>query len=135
SDLMKALASEPGEPGNSGAGQIEEAVLKATGLHLRPDILDQFGSRITFYSVPTQTTAPAHVLEGLAQGLFRVPKFAFLIDLKNRDAALRALDKLVAWYNHTLLESPAERPGNPIGEIRPLKGQPGGYVVYPSGPE
>ncbi len=95
STAMKAQNTAPGRAELVGPDQLERAVRQATGLRLREDFLVHLGSRLTLYNVPTKVNAPSHILEGLAQGFFRVPKMAILIEVKDREPIARALETLV----------------------------------------
>ena len=81
---------------------------QATGLRLREEILAHLGSRFVYYNVPTRINAPAHMLEGLAQGLFRVPKMAIVIEVKDREAMAKALESLVERANRSLAGLPRQ---------------------------
>jgi len=135
SAAMKVEAVKPGRAELVGPDQIEQTVRQATGLRLREDILVHLGSRLTFYNVPTKVNAPAHILEGLAQGFFRVPKMAILIEVKNRQAIAKALDTLVESANQTLRALPRQSIRISVGEIQRLKSRDAGYVFSLNGPD
>jgi len=132
---MKAQDRAPGRAELVGPDRIERTVRQATGLSLREDILVHLGSRLTFYNVATKVNAPSHILEGLAQGVFRVPKMAVLIEVKNREATAKSLETLVEWANRTLRTFPSPRNRFSVGEIKRLKSQDSGYVFSLTGPD
>jgi len=132
---MMAQAAQPGGAELVGPDQIEKMVLQSTGLRLREDILVHLGSRFTFYNVPTKVNAPSHILEGLAQGVFRVPKMAILIEVKDREAMARALERLVESGNQTLRTLRGQPGRISVGEIQRLKSQDAGYVLSLNSPE
>jgi len=135
STAMKPQAAPPGRAELAGPDQIEKTVRHLTGLRLREDILVHLGSRFTFYNVPTKVNAPSHILEGLAQGVLRVPKIALLIDVKDREAMARALERLVESANRSLRTLPGQPGRISVGEIQRLKSQDAGYVLSLNGPE
>ncbi|MFI5460254.1 MAG: DUF1559 domain-containing protein [Isosphaerales bacterium] len=135
STIMKAQAAGPGRAEPFGPDQIEQTVLQATGLRLREDILVHLGPRMTFYNVGTKINAPSHILEGLAQGFFRVPKMAILIEVKDREAIAKALATLVESANQTLLTPPGRSIRISVGKIQRLKSQDAGYVFSLNGPD
>ena len=64
--------------------------------------------------MPTKINAPSHILEGLAQGVFRVPKMAIVIEVKDREAVAKALEMLVESANRTLRTVPRQPGGSPL---------------------
>jgi prepilin-type processing-associated H-X9-DG protein len=124
-----SLAQEfkPGRAETSGLHEFENAFEQATGLRLREDLLANLGTRWTFYNVPTKINAPSHILEGFAQGFFRVPKMAVVIDVTNREPIARSLDRFVESMNRMLQSMPKESMPVAIGDLRPLKGEDAGF--------
>jgi prepilin-type processing-associated H-X9-DG protein len=108
---------------------FERTVRKATGMRLREDILAQLGPRMAFYVVPTRINAPTNVLEGLVQGVARIPKATLVIELKDRDRFARTLDQLVASGQEFLRDQALAPPQTPAAEIRRLEGVDQGYVL------
>jgi prepilin-type processing-associated H-X9-DG protein len=132
---VAAVAVEPGRAEFDGADQIERVFQAATGLRLREDVLVNLGSRWTFYNVPTRANAPSNILEGLAQGFFRVPKMAFVIEVKNRDAMARSLSRFVLRARDTLRNEPRQSMPFSVGEIRLLRGESAGFLFSLNGRE
>jgi prepilin-type processing-associated H-X9-DG protein len=130
SQLVTAVDAREPRPARKDLGRagLEQAVLHATGLHLREDLLVHLGSRFTFYNVPVKVNAPSHILEGLAQGFFRVPKLALVVDVKNREAVAKALEKLVDRARGGIRVGPTGPGGFSLGEIQRLKDEDVGFV-------
>jgi prepilin-type processing-associated H-X9-DG protein len=116
--------------------QIEAAVQQVSGLKLRDDLLAPLGSRVVFYTFPTQRNAPANVLAGLAQALVFVPKSAVVIEVKDREGVAKALDKLSEKGDRTvpILANPGGGPSVSVtvSSMRKLKGPETGYILPPS---
>ena len=130
-ELVRTTAGKIHDKGDKvGAFQsFEETVRRATGLRFRQDILTQLGPRMAFYVVPTRINAPTNVLEGLVQGVARVPKATLVIELKDRDRFARTLDQLVRSAQEFLRDQALAPPETPAAEIRRLEGVDHGYVV------
>jgi hypothetical protein len=131
SQLAAPLAEQAQQPGGAGPPRenpIEQAVTGATGLHLREDLLVHLGSRFTFYNVPVKVNAPSHILEGLAQGYFRVPKMALVVDVKNREAVAKALEKVIDRARGGFRVGRQGPGGFSVGEIQRLRDPETGFV-------
>jgi hypothetical protein len=131
SQLSSAVAAQEPSPAGKDlgeSGRFERAVLAATGLHLREDLFVHLGSRFTFYNVPVKVNAPSHILEGLAQGFFRAPKMALVVDVKDHDAVAKALRKLAQRARGGFRVGNRRPASFSLGEIQRLKGEDDGYV-------
>jgi prepilin-type processing-associated H-X9-DG protein len=115
--------------GEAAFQSFEQTVRKATGLRFRQDILTQLGPRMAFYVVPTRINAPTNVLEGLVQGVARVPKATLVIEVKDHDRFARTLDQLVTSAQEFLRDQALAPPETPGAEIRRLEGVDHVYVV------
>ena len=70
----------------------------------------------------------------MRSGVFRVPKIAIVIDVKNRQAIAKSLETLVDWGNRTLRTAPSQSSRVSLGEIQRLKSQDAGYVFSLNAP-
>jgi prepilin-type processing-associated H-X9-DG protein len=131
--IANARPAAPGQIAVGGPKDLEDAVERATGVRLHEDLLVHLGSRFTFYSVPTKVNAAAHPLDALAQGYFLVPKMAMVIDVKNRDALAKSLEKLAEWAKRTQLSLPRRFMQVSLGDVLRLKGEDAGYVFSLNG--
>jgi hypothetical protein len=130
-DRLASLAGaiDPRGEAEAALKSFERTVQRATGMELRRDILAHFGPRMTYYVVPTRINAPSNILEGVAQGVVRVPKATLVIDVKDVEGAGRVLDQLVAGAQKFLQDQAAAPPQTPPAEIRRLKGVDRGYEL------
>ncbi len=136
-DQISAAVKVPGPRNpNDPLMQVEAAVKQATGLKLRDEILAPLGSRVVVYTVPTRINAPPNVLEGLAHAMLFAPKTSVVVEVKDRDAAAKALEAVARWSNRPAPVQPDQ--GETISfslntaTMRRLKGPDLGYVFPPS---
>lgn len=120
-------ASNP--TGRTSIESFEIAFRNVTGLRIRDDLLTQFGSKVTYYSMPTRGDAPSHVVSGLAQGFLRTPRFAAILELKEPAAFAKMLDGAVI-KTQAYFRDRFEANTRPLPlRIHPLKGIAHGYSV------
>jgi prepilin-type processing-associated H-X9-DG protein len=116
--------------------EIEDALQRLTGLDLRDELLAPLGSRVVVYTVPTKINAPTNMLAGFAHALIFIPKSTIVIEVKDREAAAKALDALAKQSNRTVPVMPNPRMGLSaavnLGPMRRLKAPDVGYFFGPS---
>ena len=118
-----------GNPDPPGADEVATALRQLLGVSLDDEIFAHLGTRFTFYNVATKVNGPSHVLESVAQGLFRAPKMALVAEAKNRDGLVKPLEKLVDRANEGLRAMPVLMDGLSLGAIERLKSGETGYVM------
>ncbi len=116
--------------------QFEAAAQQALDLKFRDDLLAPLGSRIVYYTFPTTVHAPASMLEGVARALVFAPGSTAVLEIKDREAAARALAKLAERGNRRvpLTNNPSFglAPTIALAPMQPLKGPDTGYLFLPS---
>ena len=89
-----------------------------------------------FYTVPSRINAPPSVLEGFAHAWLFVPKSAFVLEVKDRAAAVKSLAKLAERSKQKAATDNASSSMAPfsftLAPMQPLKGPDTGYVCPPS---
>jgi prepilin-type processing-associated H-X9-DG protein len=131
---LKAIDPNAARP----MAEFEAAAQQALGMRLREDLLAPLGSRIAFYSFPAAVDAPAGLIEGLARALVVAPRSAVVLELRDREAAARALARLAerAGQSLPIVKNPSPGPTVAINvaAMRPLEGPDTGYLFLPASP-
>ncbi len=100
--LLGAVMATSGGPEPPGADDVATALRQILGVSLEGEVLASLGTRFTFYNVATKVNGPSHVLESVALGLFRAPKMALVVEVKDRDGLVKPLEKLIDRANQGL---------------------------------
>ncbi len=103
--LLAAAVTSSGHPEPPAADDVATALRRLLGVSLEDEVLAHLGTRFTFYNVATKVNGPSHVLESVALGLFRAPKMVLVAEVKNRDALVKPLEKLVDRANDGLRDA------------------------------
>jgi prepilin-type processing-associated H-X9-DG protein len=119
---------------------FDAMVQQAFGMKLRDDILSPLGSRLTLYNLPATVDAPANLIEGVARALALAPRSAVVLEIKDRDAVVRALAKLAerSGQKATIAGNAPQGATTTVTlnavPMKPLKGPETGYIFVPSSP-
>jgi prepilin-type processing-associated H-X9-DG protein len=128
-ESLEALI-QPGEsPDRSGPDRVAAALKEFLGISLHDDLFAHLGTRFTFYNVATRVNAPAHIIESLAQGLFRAPRMALVAEVKNRDPLARSIEKVFDRAQKVLRPVPGRSNERALFSIDRLKNGETGVVM------
>lgn len=96
------------------------------GLELKKDVLDTFGPQWAFYIQPQKIDAPSNPLGGVTSWILNPPKVSAVVQVRDRDALKRNLERLAAFANQQIAR---QKPGDePRIQVQPLK-EGDGFVL------